>query len=142
MAWPRRSRFFTASVAATMKLTSGSLNLDSGVGTQIEIASGSDRRAMSVVELKRPHSMASFSCESVTSLTWERPCVEPLDHIGVDVEPEDPIAGTSQLDRQGQPHVAQPDDPEEDLPAFGLGDQVLGNAHSIGLNGRRIARSR
>jgi hypothetical protein len=58
IAWPRRSDAFTASVAATMKLTSGSLNFDSGVGTQIEIASGSWSRFGSVVAEKRP----AFTC--------------------------------------------------------------------------------
>jgi hypothetical protein len=51
--------------------------LDSGVGTQMEIASGSPSRAMSVVASKRPADSASCSCSSETSFTWEWPSFKP-----------------------------------------------------------------
>ena len=77
IAWPERSVRFTASVAATMKLTSGSLNLESGVGTQMEMASASARRSMSLVALKRPSLTAACSWASLTSFTCERPALRP-----------------------------------------------------------------
>ncbi len=71
IAWPLRRVRFTASVAATMKLTSGSLNFESGVGTQMEIASGSPSRSASVVASKRPESTTAWSWASLTSFTCE-----------------------------------------------------------------------
>ena len=77
IACPRRRVRLTASVAATMKLTSGSLNLESGVGTQMEIASGSASRSMSLVALSRPPRTTAWSWASVTSFTWEWPALSP-----------------------------------------------------------------
>ena len=67
-----------ALVAATMKLTSGSLNLESGVGTQIEIASGSLSRDPSVVATKRPSFSISASCTSDVSLMCDLPDISPF----------------------------------------------------------------
>ena len=55
----------------------GILNLESGVGTQIEIASASRSLPPSRVAVKRPEAMISFSCASGTSLTWDRPLLRP-----------------------------------------------------------------
>src|ERR1043166_3968914 len=60
-----------------MKLTSGSLNFDSGVGTQIEIASASRRQAPSLVAMKRSPFRIEASCATETSFTWERPAIRP-----------------------------------------------------------------
>ena len=131
MAWPRRSAAFTASVAATMKLTSGSLNFESGVGTQIEIASGSlePLRVGGGREAPGLDLLAELGVAHV--LDVRAPGVEPVDHALADVVAEHLEAGLGQLDRERQPDVAEADDAEERLAALGLRDQILRNAHLV-----------
>ena len=56
--------------------------MESGVGTEIEIASHSASRAMSVVASRRPVSSASASSASVTSSMWLRPAFTPSTTTG------------------------------------------------------------
>ena len=121
----------TASVAATMKLTSGSLNFDSGVGTQIDTASGSARRRMSVVALKRPACTDRLQLGVAHVLDVGMPGVEAVDHLLLNIEAEHAEARVGQLDGQRQPDVAQPDDAEQRLPPLRLPDQILGDASCV-----------
>ncbi len=75
IACPERSVLVTAFVAATMKDTSGSLYFDSGVGTQMEIASGSDSRDGSVVASNL--SLIPARSASETSLMCDLPALSP-----------------------------------------------------------------
>ena len=118
IAWPGRSARFTASVAATMKQTSGSLNLESGVGTQIEIASGS-RQPRHVGRRLEPAARERLPQLRVGDVLDVRVTgVEAVHHALADVEAEDAVARLGQLHGQRKADVAQPDDAEQRLAAL------------------------
>ncbi len=130
--WPGRRDWRIVSVALSTYERSGSLILLSGVGTQIEIASHSARRDMSVVAVIRPSSVSGASSDDGTSPMWLSPAFTRSATDALTSNPSTRIPGPGDLDGQREADVPEPDHADDGVAALDPVQKGLQGGHACG----------
>ena len=110
-----------------MKEMSGSRVLERGVGTQMEMASHSVRRSMSVVASRQPGLYLLPDVIIGKVLNVGEPLVDPLCHPFLDIETQDLDSAPGRFNGKGKTYVPQANDAEDQIISSETLNQVLGH---------------